>query len=479
MEEQIVQRKQKLQELIDQGIEPYGRKFETTGSVGSYLDNFREEEKVAVAGRIMTKRGHGKTAFCDLRDFSGKIQLYVRKDKLSEEKFNIFRTVDIGDILGIQGSLFKTRTGEPTILVDDFQYLSKALRPLPEKWHGLKDIELRLRQRYLDLMVNQEVKEVFIKRSQIIAEIRDILNKKGFIEVETPMMQSIPGGAVAKPFITHHAALDIDLYLRIAPELYLKRLLVGGLEKVYEINRNFRNEGISRSHNPEFTMLEVYAAYQDYAYMMELTELLLTAVAEKILGTLEVKQDGGQTIQLKRPWKRMSMYEAIAEQTDIDLFKEKEEDYSRIAGELGVEIETGFTPAKIVEEIFKVKVEHKLIQPTFITDYPIELCPLAKPRKDKPRCAERFELFVNGIELANAYSELNDPQEQKKRFQEQLDTDPTGNRQMDEDYVTALEYGMPAAGGLGIGIDRLVMLLTGKESIREVILFPQLRPAAK
>lgn len=472
------QRKKKMETLQAKGINPFGDKFSVTGAIKEYVDDFQEEKDVAVAGRVMTYREHGKSIFCDLRDFTGKIQLYIRKDKVGDENFDIFKNVDIGDLLGVSGKLFKTRTGEATVYVEKYKYLGKALKPLPEKWHGLKDVELRYRQRYLDLLSNLDVREVFVKRSQIITAIRNSLNEDGFIEVETPMMQSIPGGAVAKPFITHHASLGIDLYLRIAPELYLKRLLVGGFEKVYEINRNFRNEGISRSHNPEFTMLEVYAAYQDCLYMMDLTEDIITNIAKEIIGNLEIKQDSGIVINLTSPWKRISMLDAIKEYTGVDLVKEEKENYSRIAKDLSVEIESGMGPAQIIDEIFKAKVEAKLIQPTFITDYPIELCPLSKPRKDSPAFAERFELYINGTELANAYSELNDPIEQRKRFEEQIANDPTGNRVLDDDFLNALEHGMPAAGGLGIGIDRLVMILTGKESIREVILFPQMRPIA-
>lgn len=466
MEDLVKERMQKMDELRTRGINPYGQRFERTAPIKHYIEHYQEGLEASVAGRLMSYRGHGKAIFCDLHDWTGKIQIYIKEDKIGEERFNIFKYVDIGDILGIKGTLFKTHTGEITILVLDFIFLSKALRPLPEKWHGLKDVELRYRQRYLDLLVNKDVKDIFIKRSRIITAIRNFLDGHGFIEVETPMMQDLPGGAIARPFITHHTALDIDLYLRIAPELYLKRLLVGGFEKVYEINKNFRNEGISRVHNPEFTMLEVYAAYEDYLYMMELTEELITEVAKQI------------GVDIPRPWRRLSIYEAIKIYTGVDLINEPKTRYAEIAKGLGVEIKNGAKPSDIVDEIFKAGVEKKLIQPTFITDYPIELCPLSKAKPQDPGSAERFELFINGMEIANAYSELNDPIEQRRRFQEQLAEDPTGIRRLDEDFLRALEYGMPPAGGLGIGIDRLVMVLCGVDNVREVILFPQLRPVS-
>lgn len=476
MEDLIAQRREKLKELRDKHIDPYGHRFARTGSLEYYLEHYRENQEVSVAGRMMTIRGHGKTAFGDLHDETGKIQFYVRQDRIGEQKLQVFKQVDIGDILGIKGTLFKTRTGEITILISDFNILSKAMRPLPEKWHGLRDVEMRYRQRYLDLLVNKEVRDLFIKRFKIISAIRAYLDNQGFVEVETPMMQQLPGGAAARPFITHHTALDIDLYLRIAPELYLKRLLVGGMEKIYEINRNFRNEGISRIHNPEFTMLEVYAAYEDYLYMMDLTEKMISDVAAGVMGGFKVKINDTIEIDFSPPWKRLSMTDAIKVHTGIDIAREPEDKYPAIARKLGVETANGIRPAVVIQEIFDTVVEGKLIQPTFITDYPLELCPLSKARPDKPDCAERFELFVNGMEVANAYSELNDPAEQYRRFQEQIDNNPEMLRRIDEDFVKALEYGMPPAGGLGIGIDRLVMLITGVASIREVILFPQLKP---
>lgn len=479
MDDLILQRKNKLEELAARNIEPYGRKFVSTGAVKQYIDNYKEGEEVSVRGRLMTYRGHGKAVFCDLHDFTGKIQIYIREDKVGKERFGEFKCIDIGDIIGVKGGLFKTHTGEITVFVSDFTILSKALRPLPEKWHGLKDVEIRYRQRYLDLISNKEAREIFVKRIKIISGIRNFLDNHGFLEVETPMMQNLPGGAAAKPFITHHTALGVDLYLRIAPELYLKRLLVGGFEKVYEINRNFRNEGISRVHNPEFTMLEVYAAYEDCAYMMDLTQKLITDIIQRLNGGMKIKIGEGPDIDFVPPWRKMTVFEAVKEYAGVDLSAEPKENYSAIAKKLGVAIEKDARPMEILDEIFKVHVEKKLVQPTFITDYPIEMCPLAKARKDMPQFAERFELFINCMEVANAYSELNDPTEQHKRFVAQLRAEHASVRNVDEDYVHALEYGMPPAGGLGIGIDRLVMVLSGVDSIREVILFPQLKPVVE
>lgn len=476
MDDLIQQRKAKLQELKDRNIDPYGMKFVSSGQIKQYVENYKEGEEVSVRGRLITYRGHGKAIFCDIRDFSDKIQIYVREDKLGKDKFIIFKCIDIGDIIGVKGTIFKTHTGEITIIVFDFVVLSKALRPLPEKWHGLKDIEIRYRHRYLDLLSNKQARDIFVKRTKIISGIRNYLDNGGFLEVETPMMQQLPGGAAAKPFVTHHTALGIDLYLRIAPELYLKRLLVGGFEKVYEINRNFRNEGISRVHNPEFTMLEVYAAYENCEYMMDLTEKMITDIAKEVNGGLKIIINEGTEIDLSLPWKKQTIFGSIKEYAGVDLADEPVENYSAIAKKLNVNIEKNTKPIDILDEIFKEYVEKKLIQPIFITHYPIEMCPLAKARTDDPKFADRFELFINGMEIANAYSELNDPAEQHKRFVEQLGTGHASSRNIDEDYVYALEHGMPPAGGLGIGIDRLVMLLTGVDSIREVILFPQLKP---
>ncbi|MDP8262756.1 MAG: lysine--tRNA ligase [Candidatus Ancaeobacter aquaticus] len=462
----ISERKERLQTIVNAGGEPYGRKFERSGYISEYIESYEEGKLVTVCGRVMAWRGHGKTVFADVRDRTGKIQMYARKDELVES-FDLLQCVDIGDIIGITGKLVKTRTGEVTVHLESFAMLSKALRPLPEKWHGLKDIETRYRQRYLDLISNEEVRNVFLKRSAIITLIRKYLDEREYLEVETPMMQAMAGGAVAKPFVTYHESLSTDLYLRIAPELYLKRLLVGGLEKVYELNRNFRNEGLSRRHNPEFTMLEIYAAYEDYESMMTLTEELTVYICSEL--GIDLKT-GASGIDMTPPWKRISMYDALKEYTGID-FKTCD-NIKEQAKKLGVEFDKNAHDHAVVNEIFESCVEKKLINPTFITDYPAILCPLSKTKKDDPEIAERFELYMNGQELANAYSELNDPAIQLKNFQKQAEG--TG-KDIDEDYVRALEHGMPPAGGLGIGIDRLVMVLTNQESIRDVILFPQLK----
>ncbi|HRZ87129.1 MAG TPA: lysine--tRNA ligase [bacterium] len=467
----ILERKERLKKLIEMGIEPYGRKFVRTGTMKEYTDGFEEGKQVTVAGRVMAWRGHGKTVFADLRDRTGKIQIYARKDELGDAVFELFGCIDIGDVVGVSGKLVKTRTGEVTVHVETFTFLSKAMMPLPEKWHGLKDIETRYRQRYLDLITNEDVRAVFMTRTRIVSLIRKFLDDQGYIEVETPMMQALAGGAVAKPFKTHHEALSTDLYLRIAPELFLKRLIVGGLEKVYELNRNFRNEGISRRHNPEFTMLEIYAAYEDYGTMMQLTEDLVVSVCG-VLG-IDLKT-GIPGIDLTTPWRRVSIYDALKEHTGID-FKTCG-NVKEAAVKLGVEFDKTAKDHDVVNEIFETCVEKKLVNPTFITDYPIVLCPLAKAKKEDPSVAERFELYVNGQEIANAYSELNDPAIQLENFLRQVEG--TG-KEIDADYVRALEHGMPPAGGLGIGIDRLVMLLTKQDSIRDVILFPQLKPEKK
>lgn len=469
--EQIDLRRSKLSKLRRE-VEPYGRRFERSQNIRDILAEFKEGEIVRVAGRMMASRSHGKTIFADLKDQMAKIQLYIGKNKIGDEPFEKFSELDIGDIIGIEGELFKTKTGEPTIKVSAFTLLSKSLRPLPEKWHGLKDVEIRYRQRYLDLIVNDEVRQVFQLRSKIISEIRRFLDQEGYLEVETPMMQHLAGGAVAKPFITHYEALNTQMYLRIAPELYLKRLLVGGLEKVYEINRSFRNEGISRKHNPEFTMVEVYGAYLDYHDMMDLTEKLITGVMKKIFHKTHLQFPDGREVNLTPPWNRLTIIDAIKEYAGVDLANV--ESVSQKAREIGVEFEKEATDDEIINEIFESKVEEKLVQPTFITDYPASLCPLAKTRQDNPAVAERFELFIHGQELANAYSELNDPELQLENFKKQVEG--KNEKEVDWDYVRALEYGMPPAGGLGIGIDRLIMLLTGRDNIRDVILFPQLKP---
>jgi lysyl-tRNA synthetase class 2 len=467
-------RKDKLQALTAQGIEPYGRKFVRTHTMKECSDAYQESLAVKVAGRIVALRGHGKSVFGNLEDRSGRLQFYIKKDLLGEQGFELFSKVDIGDILGVEGTLFKTHTGETTVLIQKFEFLSKSLRPLPEKWHGLKDVEIRYRQRYVDLIANEDVRKLFQTRSSIVRSIRAYLDDLGYQEVETPMMQPIAGGAVAKPFITHHEALDIDLFLRIAPELYLKRLLVGGLEKVYELNRNFRNEGLSRFHNPEFSMLEVYSAYDDYQDMMNLTENLFVKLCDEVKKSREIPRGENTMLNFNPPWQRLDYFEAIKLHTGLDAGNLK--DPAAEAKKLGLHVDASWSPIEIINEIFDKVVQEKLIQPTFIIDYPLELCPLAKKKLNQPDRAERFELFIYGMEVANAYSELNDPVDQAARFQEQA---KDVNKQADDDFVRALEYGMPCAGGLGIGIDRLVMILTGAENIREVILFPHLRPEAK
>lgn len=428
-----------------------------------------------MAGRIMAARLHGKSIFYDLKDSTGKIQAYIKEDALGSDSFSFIKSnVDIGDFVGVSGDTFKTRTGEPTIVVKTFKVLSKSLRPLPEKWHGLKDVETRYRQRYVDLIVNDEVKNTFIARSKIVSGIRRFLDSKGFLEVETPMMQSIPGGAAGKPFKTHHEALDIDLYLRIAPELYLKRLLVGGFEKVYEINRNFRNEGISIKHNPEFTMLEVYEAYSDCAGMMRLTEEMITSLAKEVAGKTEIEFNG-RTIDLSR-WERVSFADLMREQFGI-VPEDSPEEWIKKLRNKGIVIEGKDVSRTQIINIVGELVEPKAHNhPIFVVDMFREMCPLAKTKADNPSLTDRFELYMGGMEIANAYSELNDPIEQKARFIDEIKGAGDKRRVMDEDFVTALEYGMPPAGGLGIGIDRLVMILTNSPSIRDVILFPQLKP---
>jgi lysyl-tRNA synthetase class 2 len=482
----IEQRLKKLFELRELNIDPYDGRFNPEANTLYLKETYEpyskeqlENEKIntSVAGRMMTIRDFGKATFAHIQDSVGKIQIYMRKDILND-KYALVKKLDIGDLIGVKGRLFRTKTNELTIEVNDFVILSKSLRPLPEKWHGLRDVEIRYRQRYLDLIVNPQVKEIFQKRSSIIKAIRDFLESYDFIEVETPMMHPIPGGAAAKPFKTHHIALGIDLYLRIAPELYLKRLLVGGYEKVFELNKNFRNEGISTKHNPEFTMLEFYMAYKDYNYLMSFTEELIIYIANKVLGTLKVPY-GDIIIDLTPPWPRITMIDSMMQRgVPEDIFKDfnKAKDF---AISKNIDIKKGASHGKILDEIFKELVEPYLVQPTFIIDYPVELSPLAKRKKDNPNLVERFELFIASREIANAFSELNDPIDQKERFLEQVEAKKKGEEEahwMDEDFIRALEYGMPPAAGEGIGIDRLVMILTNCQSIRDVILFPQLKP---
>ncbi|MCI0469950.1 MAG: lysine--tRNA ligase [Nitrospirae bacterium] len=482
----IEQRHKKLVDLKSDGLDPFDGRFVPDSRALSLHAEFGDKDaatfespcvNASVAGRIVAMRDFGKASFAHIQDSSGRMQIYFRKDILNE-KFDLLKRFDVGDIIGVTGRLFKTRTNELTIEAKDFVFLCKSLRPLPEKWHGLKDIETRYRQRYVDLIVNPQVKEIFAKRSMIIKAIRDFLESHGFIEVETPMMHQIPGGAAAKPFKTHHNALGIDLYLRIAPELYLKRLLVGGYERVFELNKNFRNEGISTKHNPEFTMLEFYTAYKDYNFLMSFTEELFAYVANKTIGTLKVPY-GDDIIDLTPPWKRVSMLDALQQKgapPEILSDAHKAADWAKSKN---IAIDKGASYGKVLDEIFKELVEPHLVQPVFIIDYPVELSPLAKRKKDDPRLVERFELFMASREIANAFSELNDPIDQKERFLSQVEAKDKGDEEahwMDEDFVRALEYGMPPAAGEGIGIDRLVMLLTNSQSIRDVVLFPQLKP---
>jgi lysyl-tRNA synthetase, class II len=487
LNDQLRVRREKLNKLREMGIDPFGKRFERTHKAKELFDlygDLSKEEleekqiKVSVAGRIMTKRGKGKAGFAHIQDVTGQIQIYVREDAVGEEQYELFKTSDLGDIIGVYGTVFKTKVGELSIKVSSYEFLTKSLRPLPEKYHGLKDIEQRYRQRYLDLIMNPESKNTFITRSRIIQAMRRYLDSHGYLEVETPMMHSIAGGAAARPFITHHNALDMPLYMRIAIELHLKRLIVGGLEKVYEIGRVFRNEGISTRHNPEFTMLELYEAYADFRDIMKLTENLIAHIAQEVLGTTKI-QYGEHTVDLTPEWKRLHMVDAIKEYVGVDFWKQMSDEEAReLAKEHGVEIAPHMTFGHIVNEFFEQKVEDKLIQPTFIYGHPVEISPLAKKNPDDPRFTDRFELFIVGREHANAFTELNDPIDQRERFEAQLKEREQGNdeaHEMDEDFIEALEYGMPPTGGLGIGVDRLVMLLTNSPSIRDVLLFPQMR----
>lgn len=450
----------------------YGNRFLPIEQVGSIQSNFSDGRKIRTAGRVMSRRNMGKSTFADLRDETGRIQMYGKKDELGDANYDAFVSLSLGDIIGIEGVLFTSKTGEKSIRVEKYELLSKIVRTLPEKWHGLKDLETRHRHRYIDLMVNPEVQETFRKRSLTVREIRRFLDDRGFMEVETPMMQPIPGGARAKPFMTHHNALDIDLYLRVAPELYLKRLLVGGFHKVYELNRNFRNEGISVRHNPEFTMLEIYQAFADYTDMMTLTEEMISGLVKQFYGQDEIPY-GDKTLNFKTPWKRISFYDALKEKTGIDFRKANIKEAAR---KLHIKFdEATDSDVDILNEIFGEKVEVDFWDPVFVLDYPTVMTPLAKAKEDDPELVYRFELFIAKMEVANAFSELNDPHIQRERLMAQKDMIGE-HKVIDEDFLLALEYGMPPAGGLGIGIDRLVMLLTNQQSIREVILFPQLKP---
>lgn len=475
-------RRQKLKELQENGKDPFKIvKYDVTSSSAYIVENFEtmEGKIVSVAGRMMSKREMGKASFCDVQDRDGKIQIYIRIDEVGQEVYEDFKKFDIGDIIGVKGEVFRTRKGEISIKAQEITMLAKSLLPLPEKWHGLKDVDLRYRQRYLDLIVNPEVKKTFITRSKIIKAIRKFLDDRDFLEVDTPLLNTIPGGAAARPFITHHNTLDIDLYLRIAPELYLKRLIVGGLERVYEMGRMFRNEGMSIKHNPEFTMMEVYQAYTDYKGMMELAESLISYVAKEVLGTTKITYQG-QEIDLTPPWERLTMCEAVKKYTGIDFDQiSSDEEARRIAREKNVHVEDDMTKGEVLNALFEEFVEEHLVQPTFIYDYPVEISPLTKRKPDRPELTERFEIFIIGREMGNAYSELNDPIDQRERFIEQMKKREKGDEEanmIDEDFLTALEYGMPPTGGLGIGVDRLIMLLTDSYSIRDVLLFPTMKP---
>ena len=476
-------RREKLTKLQEEGKNPFEiTKFVTTHNSKQIKENYVELEgkDVTIAGRMMAKRIMGKASFCHIQDSEGKIQSYVSINELGEESYKQFKEDDIGDIIGITGFVFKTKTGEISIHAKEVTLLSKSLRPLPEKFHGLKDTDLRYRQRYVDLIVNPEVKDTFKKRIQILKEVKNVLDEKGYLEVETPILNTIAGGATARPFITHHNSLDIDMYLRIANELYLKRLIVGGFDKVYEMGRMFRNEGMDIKHNPEFTNIELYAAYQDYHDMMDITEEIISKVAQRVLGTTKITYQGTE-IDLTPSWKRISMIDSIKEVTGVDFNEiETDEQALKVAKELNVELdELKLTRGDIISQVFEAKVEDTLVQPTFIYDYPVEVSPLTKRKPSDPRLTERFEVFIGGREYGNAYSELNDPIDQYERFKKQVEAREAGDEEanmMDDDFVTALEYGMPPTGGLGIGIDRLVMLLTDSASIRDVLLFPTMKP---
>ena len=480
----------KLDELASEGIDPFPSSFPVSHLIGDVIATYGPSDEaglaaaptVAVAGRLVSLRGHGKASFAHVQDRTGRIQIYVRLDGVGERTYGLFKRLDVGDFLGVRGRPFRTKTGELTVQVAELALLSKSLRPLPDKWHGLSDVEVRYRQRYVDLIANPTVAEVFRRRALIVAEMRRFLDARGFLEVETPMMQSIPGGATARPFVTHHNALDMDLFLRIAPELYLKRCVVGGLERVYEINRNFRNEGVSTQHNPEFTMLEFYQAYADYRDLMALTEELFLHVVQTTCGSDRVTYQG-QELRFAPPWPRLSVEEALVQLGGLRPDEVRTAEGLRAAAVARhVPVNPTWGWAKLLMELFEALGEARCVQPTFITDFPSELSPLAKARPDDPRYVQRFELYIAGMEVANAYSELNDPREQRRRFEAQVLAREAGDEEaqyLDEDFLRALEYGLPPTAGEGIGIDRLVMLLTDSASIRDVILFPLLRPEAR
>lgn len=487
LNDQLKVRRDKLSQLREKGIDPFGKRFDRTHTSKSLIEQYEvlskeeldeKEVETTVAGRIMTKRGKGKAGFAHIQDLHGQIQIYVRQDSVGEDQYDIFDKADLGDIVAVSGQVFKTKVGELSVKVKEFTFLSKSLRPLPEKFHGLKDVEQRYRQRYLDLITSMDSRETFITRSRILQSMRHYLDDRGYLEVETPMMHSIAGGAAARPFITHHNALDMQLYMRIAIELHLKRLIVGGLEKVYEIGRVFRNEGISTRHNPEFTMIELYEAYADFNDIMNLTENLIAHIAKDVLGTTTV-QYGESEVNLAPGWTRLHMVDAIKQYVGVDFWKRMSDEEAReLAKEHNIEIKDTMAFGHVVNEFFEQRVEEKLIQPTFIYGHPVEISPLAKKNEEDERFTDRFELFIVAREHANAFTELNDPIDQKERFEAQLKERAEGNDEahmMDDDFIEALEYGMPPTGGLGIGIDRLVMLLTNSPSIRDVLLFPLMR----
>lgn len=482
LNEMLMMRREKLKKLKEIGKDPFViEKYEYTHHSTTIKDKFEEleEEIVSVAGRIMSRRGHGKVCFMDLQDSKGKIQIFIKMDVIGKEEYEHLNLLDIGDIIGVKGEVFKTKTGEVSIRAKEITLLTKSLQILPEKFHGLKDPDLRYRQRYIDLIVNPEVKETFILRSKIIKAIREYLDDRGFLEVDTPILNTVAGGANARPFITHHNSLGIDMYLRIANELYLKRLIVGGFEKVYEMGRMFRNEGMSYKHNPEFTNIELYQAYADYEDMMELTENLVAYVAEKTLGTAVIEYQG-KKIDLTPPWRRITMIDAIKEYTGVDFNTiNTDEEAIEVAKAKGLEIEPGMKRGHVISEMFEEFCEEHLVQPTFVTHHPVEVSPLAKRNPEDPRLTNRFEAFINTWEIANAFSELNDPIDQKERFLEQVKQREAGDHEahmMDSDFINALEVGLPPTGGLGIGVDRLIMILTNQPTIRDVILFPTMKP---
>jgi len=484
--EQMQVRIDKMHKIEEHGWKPFGHRYLWTHRAADIAAQFEElsadETQVKMAGRVMAIRGHGKTCFMDMQDKTGRIQVYVRKDVIGEENYALIKLMDIGDTVGVTGTAFRTHMGELSIKADAIEMLSKSLRPLPEKWHGLKDVETRYRQRYVDLIVNPEVRDTFVKRSQIIKSVREVLDSHDFLEVETPILNTIAGGAAARPFISYHNALDMQVYMRIAPELYLKRLIVGGMDRVYEMGRVFRNEGIDNRHNPEFTSVEIYQAFADYRDMMDLTEEVVVKTAEKVLGTTSIAYEG-TPIELGSPWKRMSMIEAVKEYSGKDFTNVTDLEEARaIAKELNVAIEPTFGIGKIINACFEEYVEDKLIQPTFITGHPKEISPLAKSNPENPEITDRFEAYIYGREICNGFTELNDPIDQKERFLKQVEERANGDEEanmMDEDFVNALEFGLPPTGGLGIGIDRLVMFLTDSSTIRDVLFFPTMKPIGK